>query len=64
MSDASRPDNTAGKPATDASRARTDLDPDESNVVGPDAPITREDDPPGGQVVPQSAAAETINVSP
>jgi hypothetical protein len=37
---------------------RTDLDPDESNIFGPDAPNTREDDPPGGQVVPEAPPPE------
>lgn len=34
----------------DENRSRTDLDPDEANIFGPDAPNTREDDPPGGPV--------------
>jgi hypothetical protein len=54
MSNVSRPGDRAGKPATDADRARTDLDPDESNIFGPDAPNTREDDPPGGQYAPKA----------
>jgi hypothetical protein len=54
MLNVSRPGDTAGKPSTDAGRAGTDLDPDESNVFGPDAPNTREDDPPGGQVAPEA----------
>ena len=29
-------------------------DPDEPNPFGPDAPNVREDDPPGGQVVPEA----------
>ena len=39
-------------------RTRTDLDPDESNVWGPDAPNTREDDPPGGQQAPEAPPPE------
>ena len=29
-------------------------DPDEPNPFGPDAPNVRDDDPPGGQVVPEA----------
>ena len=50
MLNASGPGQQAGGPGTDPGRARTDLDPDESNVLGPDAPNTREDDPPVGRV--------------
>ena len=55
MLNASRPGQTAGNPAADPRRARADLDPDESqHRFGPDAPNVREDDPPGGQVVPEA----------
>jgi hypothetical protein len=54
MLNESRPCDMAGKPATDAGRARTDLDPDESNIFGPDAPNTRKDDTPGGRVAPEA----------
>jgi hypothetical protein len=54
MLDTSRSGNAPGDPGTNASRARSDLAPDESNVFGPDAPNTREDDPPGGQVAPEA----------
>ena len=53
MLEAPRPGPSAGKQATDPGHARTDLDPDESNIFGPDTPNTREDDLPGGQVVPE-----------
>lgn len=52
LTDARRPgDPTVGE-------ERTDLDPDESNIFGPDAPNTRDDDPPGGQVVPEAPPPE------
>ena len=54
MLNASRSDQSARDRASDPGRARTDLDPDESNNFGPDAPNTREDDPPGGQAVPEA----------
>jgi hypothetical protein len=53
-----RTGKTSGDPSTDAGRARSDLDPDESNVFGPDAPNTREDDAPGGQVAPEAPPPE------
>jgi hypothetical protein len=49
MLNASRSGQSAGDRATDPGLARTDLDPDESNNFGPDAPNTREDGPPRGQ---------------
>jgi hypothetical protein len=58
MLNAPRPGDSAGGRATDPGRARTDLDPDESNIWGPDAPNTREDDPPGGQVAPEAPPPE------
>lgn len=39
-------------PGRDPSRAG--LDADESNNFGPDAPNTRADDPPGGQIAPEA----------
>jgi hypothetical protein len=54
MLNPSRPGHTAGDQPRDADRSRSDLDPDESNIFGPDAPNVREDDPPGGQVVPEA----------
>jgi hypothetical protein len=35
-------------------RGASGPDPDEPNPFGPDAPNVREDDPPGGQVVPEA----------
>lgn len=58
MSVASRTSGLNGGRGTDPGRARTDLDPDESNVFGPDAPNTRADDPPGGQVAPEAPPPE------
>ena len=58
MLNASRPGDTPGDRPAGASRTRTDLDPDESNIFGPDAPNVREDDPPGGQVVPEAPPAK------
>ncbi len=45
---------TAGDPPeeTQPSQGGYDLEPDDPNQFGPDAPNVREDDPPGGQVVP------------
>jgi hypothetical protein len=54
MLNAAHPGDPAGKQPTDAGGARTDLDPDEANIFDPDAPNVREDDPPGGQVVPEA----------
>jgi hypothetical protein len=51
MLNVSRPGKTVGDPPNDFGQARNDLDPDESNIFGPDAPNVREDDPPDGQVV-------------
>ena len=62
MIDGSRTDGPAGKPSTSTGRARTDLDPDESNIYGPDAPNTRGDDPPGGQVAPEAPPPEPSKV--
>jgi hypothetical protein len=45
----------------DPGRAMTDLDPDESNNFGPDAPNTREDDPPGGQAAPEAPPPEPMS---
>ncbi len=58
MSNTPRTGNASGDPGTDAGRARSDLATDESNVFGPDAPNTREDDPPGGQVAPEAPPPE------
>ena len=58
MLNASRPRDTAGDSPKDAGRARSDVDPDESNIFGPDAPNVRDDDPPNGQVVPEAAPAK------
>jgi hypothetical protein len=58
MSDATRPGNTAGTPSAGTGPVRTDLDPDEANIFGPDAPNTREDDPPGGQYAPEAPPPE------
>ena len=53
MLNVSRPDQLVGWRATDPGRAMTDLEPDESNIFGPDAPNTREDDRSGGRVAPE-----------
>lgn len=56
MTDESRAAREAGQenPPAEGSNpnGRYNLDPDDSNRFGPDAPNVRADDPPGGQVVP------------
>ncbi len=53
-----RTGDPAGGRATDPGRARSDLGPDEANLVGPDAPNTREDDSPGGPVTLEAPPPE------
>jgi hypothetical protein len=62
MINGSPPADPAGKPSTSTGRARTDLDPDESNIFGPDAPNTREDDPSGGQYATEAPPPEPSKV--
>jgi hypothetical protein len=54
MLNASWPDQPVAGRAADPGSARTDLDPDESHIFGPDAPNTRENDPRGSQVAPEA----------
>jgi hypothetical protein len=46
-----QPTDQRGQPG----RVGSGPDPDEPNPFGPDAPNVREDDPPGGQVVPEAS---------
>ena len=41
-----------GRTPDDPRSSRTDLNPDEANIFGPDAPNTREDDGTGGPPEP------------
>ena len=48
------PQGTQGAGHPGQARIGPGPDPDEPNPFGPDAPNVREDDPPGGQVVPEA----------
>jgi hypothetical protein len=54
MLNVTRSGKWAGEQPRDAGGTRSDLDPEESNRFGPDAPNVREDDPLGGQVIPET----------
>jgi hypothetical protein len=54
MLNTARPGQTNGDPAANRRPTGADLDPDDPNRFGPDAPNVREDDPPGGQVIPET----------
>jgi hypothetical protein len=58
MSNPSSTRGSQGSQPTDlrsrSGQAGSGPDPDAPNAFGPDAPNVRDDDPPGGQVVPEA----------